>query len=174
MPVEIRKDSVGLMELPRYQSCEPHSTACLLRKDLCDVRGIEVARFVRLLKSSTELVSFTVPRYKAEYFHDDLYPPTRKIWEASMSVDDYINKKDNLQGTLDLQPEGLQKMSEADSGAQKIPRYNSKAELRRVMMEKGESTSDFLGNVMEKVKIKENDPILHEEKEGISESEWDD
>ncbi|KAF1740853.1 hypothetical protein MXB_881, partial [Myxobolus squamalis] len=171
-PYEIRKDAVGLFKLPQYRSIEPHCGFNLLRKDLCNVRECEVAKIVRLVKSSTEIVSFTVPRLRAEHFQDDLFPPTRKIWETSMTVDDFIQKRDLIQGLLNLKPGDMEKLSETDLGPTKPKKYDSRIELEKFNAITGKK-EDFLDTVMDKIKdLDEN--YCEEEKKESAESDWDD
>jgi hypothetical protein len=50
-----------------------------------NVRDVEFARGYRLTTNYIEPISFTVPRVKSTFFQDDLFPPTRVLWQASCS-----------------------------------------------------------------------------------------
>ena len=87
MAYEFLKDSNGLFQLPTFQTssqqqvlsnkfiivvmslCDLITQAvCFVDKIECEVKGVEIARGVRLCKSSTEPFLFKVPRVKVRLF----------------------------------------------------------------------------------------------------------
>ena len=95
-------------------------------KTECEVKRVEIARGVRLCKSSTEPFLFKVPRVKVslktcrehlsdytfvlfqmDYFQDDIYPETRVKWEAAMTAEEWFAGKNCRQNFISLQPEGM-------------------------------------------------------------------
>ncbi|CAI8048905.1 Coronin-7 [Geodia barretti] len=66
-----------LFDVAPFACGSPHQAVSYLPKDLCDVRRVEIARAVRLCKTTVEPIFFKVPRTRTEYFQDDVYPETR-------------------------------------------------------------------------------------------------
>lgn len=94
----------------------------------CEVKRVEVARGVRLCKSSAEPFLFKVPRVKVsnenilrslstiiiefvlfqmDYFQDDIYPETRVKWEPAVTAEEWFAGKNGTQNFISLQPEGM-------------------------------------------------------------------
>ena len=99
---------------------------CFVDKIECEVKRVEIARGVRLCKSSAEPFLFKVPRVKVslktrrehlsdysfvlfqmDYFQDDIYPETRVKWEAAMTAEEWFAGKNYTQNFISLQPEGM-------------------------------------------------------------------
>ncbi|KAG0148139.1 hypothetical protein CROQUDRAFT_60970 [Cronartium quercuum f. sp. fusiforme G11] len=85
-------------------------------KQIIDVCKVEVNRALRLTPNSVEVVSFSVPRSKPEFFQDDIYPPTRQLLLPTYEIgEDWLLEGDRKIGTkrVDLKPQGMIKLSEA-------------------------------------------------------------
>lgn len=71
---------------------EPIAGICMLPKRTCDVKNVEVSRFLKLSTNTVTPISFRVPRadHLKGYFHDDVFPPTRSK-HSELSVDDWLS-----------------------------------------------------------------------------------
>lgn len=83
---EINTETVGAVTTALVTKCNefqtsknPFSGVAMLPKRTCNVKNIEISRFLKLTTDSVIPLSFTVPRSDAlkKYFQDDLFPPTR-------------------------------------------------------------------------------------------------
>lgn len=113
----------------RLESLTPfvHSTTqtayAFFPKQIMDVTRIEVDRALRLTSNSVEVVSFHVPRSRAEYFQDDIFLPTRQVLQPTYeSVTEWLKSHRNevKARLVDLRPEGMVKLSEAPTTRSKI------------------------------------------------------
>ena len=83
-------DPPHLFPLSPYRPNNLHQGFAFLHKNVCDVRQVEFARAFRLTGSGIEPISFTVPRVKTQFFQDDLFPPTRVLWEPTLTAKEWI------------------------------------------------------------------------------------
>ena len=72
------------------------------------MRDVEFARFVSLTSTSVEPLSFTVPRVKSEYFQDDLFPPTRVTWNATLTAAQWFAGAQQPADRLQLKPDDME------------------------------------------------------------------
>lgn len=99
-----------------------------MTKNHCDVSSVEFAKALRLTNNTVEPLSFTVPRIKVPYFRndqidtveckicvfqselfqDDLFPPTKVTWTATMTSDEWFSVKEKKPRKISLQPEGME------------------------------------------------------------------
>ena len=80
---DITNEPIGVHTLSEYKSNTPQNGLTLLPKAVCNVRNIEIARFLKLSGSRAEPIRFEVPRQQSSFFQDDLYPDT---WDRKPSV----------------------------------------------------------------------------------------
>ena len=92
-----------------------------LHKNVCNVRDVEFARAYRITNNTIEPVSFSVPRVKTAFFQDDIFPPTRVLWEATVSADEWFGGSEKTAPRVSLRPDDMQGT-------------NSKAELITIMI----------------------------------------
>ena len=62
------EDAPHFFPLSPYRPSGLHQGLAFLQKNICDVRSVEFARAFRILDSTIEPVSFTVPRIKSNFF----------------------------------------------------------------------------------------------------------
>jgi len=100
---------------------EPTSGAALLPTRACDVRGIEVARMLRLGQTMVEPVSFTMPRTdkKKAYFQDDVFPPAPVATPAHDAAA-WLGGANAAPAVASLLPEGMMPLSQAPKEEKKI------------------------------------------------------
>lgn len=88
---EVSLDPPHFFALSPYKPAGLHQGFAFLPKNVCDVRKVEFARAYRLTNKTIEPVSFTVPRVKKNFFQDDLFPPTRILWEPTMTSSEWFS-----------------------------------------------------------------------------------
>ena len=88
---EVSTDAPHLFALSPYKPPGLHQGFSFLSKSICDVRQVEFARAFRLCNTTIEPITFTVPRVKTAYFQDDLFPPTKILWEPTIDSKDWLS-----------------------------------------------------------------------------------
>ena len=88
---EVSADAPHLFALSPYKPSGLHQGFSFLSKNVCNVRDVEFARAYRLCNNAIEPITFTVPRVKTAYFQDDLFPPTKVLWEPTISSKDWLS-----------------------------------------------------------------------------------
>lgn len=141
-----------------------------LRKDLIDVARVEFARAIRITKTYVEVVSFTVPRVKSEFFQDDLFPDVRVTWEPALSGEKWLDDSNAVQEFISLKPPGMTNLSDAPKEAPKAMKYSSQAILSEKSDE--EKKKELIDAMMGKLDV--DDKLEQDNFEGVDEDEWDD
>eukprot|EP01006_Ploeotia_vitrea_P034813 TRINITY_DN65800_c7_g8_i1.p1 TRINITY_DN65800_c7_g8~~TRINITY_DN65800_c7_g8_i1.p1 ORF type:complete len:961 (+),score=510.52 TRINITY_DN65800_c7_g8_i1:53-2935(+) len=99
-----------------WSGSELLSGMAFLSKRACNVRNVEIAKFLKLTQDTVIPVTVTVPRKRKEFFQDDLFPPTLSVDKPVFaSVDDFVqagSKHVDLP-RVSLQPDGMTPLSEA-------------------------------------------------------------
>jgi coronin-7 len=121
---EVSTDAPHLFALSPYKPSGLHQGFSFLPKNVCDVRQVEFARAFRLLNTTFEPITFTVPRVKTAYFQDDLFPPTKILWEATISSREWLSGSNKQPKCISLQPGGMKCLS-ATRAQQDIPQTPS-------------------------------------------------
>uniref|UniRef100_A0A2L2YGN7 Coronin n=1 Tax=Parasteatoda tepidariorum TaxID=114398 RepID=A0A2L2YGN7_PARTP len=183
---EIAIDSPYFHPLSHYKCNNPHQSLSFLHKCVCKVREVEFARAIRLSASTIEPISFHVPRLRSEYFQDDLFPPTRKTWEPSMTNAEWFAGQEKPLEIVDLKPEDMELLSEAPPPVKASSNKQSGNTTPNIVFE-GEvhlqSSLAFLQNTKEKeekimqsmssqCELRQNS-LPQEEFEGVDPDEWD-
>lgn len=73
------------------------------------------------------LTCLFICRLQNELFQDDLFPPTRVTWEATLSANDWFNNKDKKVRKISLKPEGMESCMYTPSPlylSQPLPQFN--------------------------------------------------
>ncbi|SGY44572.1 BQ5605_C001g00176 [Microbotryum silenes-dioicae] len=107
-------------KLPSFETTTLQNGYAFMPKRMSDVKIVEIARALRLTASTIEVVTFTIPRSKTEYFQDDIFIPTRDVETPSLNAQEWIQGRDVLSKRLDLHPEGMKPLSEAPPAAAKV------------------------------------------------------
>ncbi len=115
---EVSSDPPHLFALSPYKPSGGglHQGLAFLPKKVVDVRAVEFARAFRLTDSAIEPVAFSVPRVRTALFQDDLFPPTRVLWEAAASAGEWFSGKDREARRVSMQPEDMQALSASAAG----------------------------------------------------------
>lgn len=97
-----------LSKLPQFEHGLLQSAFAFLPKQTVDVKKVEIAQAYRLTPSSIQLVSFTIPRAKADFFQDDIFPPTLdKLMPSGLDAKQWADGQDAEPSLVDLRPDGM-------------------------------------------------------------------
>ncbi|XP_077069852.1 coronin-7 [Siphateles boraxobius] len=168
---EIVPEAPYFMECSSFHSSEPHKGLCFLPKTECDVCDVEVARAVRLGKTTIEPVAFRVPRVRKEFFQDDVFPETSVWWESSLSADSWLSGSNGQHRKISLRPKDMMPVSEAPKEAPVRKYLPSSVYLEEKTDE--QKKEELLSAMVAKLGNRE-DPLPQELYEGVDEEEWDD
>ncbi|XP_021695077.1 coronin-7 isoform X3 [Aedes aegypti] len=108
---EITEESPFICPLSHHRCSSLTQGLSFLPKNQCDVASVEFAKAQRLTNGTVEPLSFTVPRIKSELFQDDLFPPTKVLWESTLSAAEWFTGRDKPAQRISLQPEGMDSLS---------------------------------------------------------------
>ncbi|KAF7698253.1 coronin-7 isoform X1 [Silurus meridionalis] len=168
---EIVTNAPYFMECSSFHSSEPHKGLCFLPKTVCDVHDVEVARAVRLGKTSIEPVAFKVPRVRKEFFQDDVFPETAVWWESALSAAAWLSGSDKEHRKISLKPKDMTPVCEAPKEAPVRKYLPSSVYLEEKTDE--QKKEELLSAMVAKLGNRE-DPLPQELFEGVAEDEWDD
>uniref|UniRef100_A0A0K2SZ79 Coronin n=1 Tax=Lepeophtheirus salmonis TaxID=72036 RepID=A0A0K2SZ79_LEPSM len=180
---EVAHDAPHLFGLSPYRPSGLHQGFAFLPKITCNVKEVEFAKAFRLTNNTIEPISFSVPRVKTAYFQDDLFPPTRILWEHTMSADEWLRgvKKDTPR--ISLKPDDMKCLSEANQGSDtsvtngvngsaKHNIRNSLPKLEQIKERSVINPSDLSATIA-KIIPKMDDVLEQDLMEGVDPSEWD-
>ncbi|CAH1716522.1 unnamed protein product [Chironomus riparius] len=108
---EVTEEAPYLCPLSHHRSPSIHQGLSFLPKNQCDVASVEFAKCYRLTNNSIEPLSFTVPRIKIDYFQDDLFPPTRMVWNPTMTSTEWFEQNDKPAVKVSLKPKDMEPLS---------------------------------------------------------------
>jgi len=77
------------------------------------VTKVEIDRMLKLSTTTVEPITFTVPRNRLEFFQDDLFPPTTRYGEPSMTSSQWLSGAKTEPALISLQPPGMQPLTDA-------------------------------------------------------------
>ncbi|XP_030645865.1 coronin-7 isoform X1 [Chanos chanos] len=166
---EIVPETPYFMECSSFHSSEPHKGFCFLPKTECEVQDVEVARAVRLSKTTIEPVAFKVPRVKKEYFQDDIYPDTAVWWEPALTASAWLSGSNGQHRKISLKPKDMTPVSEAPKEAPVRKYLPSSVYLEEKTDE--QKKEELLSAMVAKLGNRE-DPLPQELFEGVDEDEW--
>ncbi|KAH8396307.1 hypothetical protein KR222_007695 [Zaprionus bogoriensis] len=168
---EITDEEPYICPLSHHRCSSLHQGLSFLTKNHCDVASVEFSKAYRLTNTTIEPLSFTVPRIKSELFQDDLFPPTRITWSATLSADDWFAYNDKAAAKVSLKPEGMDTLSSIQqvSVAVKKPEhshYGNKTEYDRESNKQQEIQKSVSARMEYTSKLEQDDM------EGVDENEW--
>ncbi|KAL1915846.1 uncharacterized protein VTP21DRAFT_6234 [Calcarisporiella thermophila] len=164
-----------LERLPSFESGSLQQGMVLLPKRCCDVRKVELAKLFRLTKNRVEVVGMHVPRQRAEYFQDDLYPPTLDVEHPTLSAEAWSAGEKAERRKIDLRPEDMTPLSQAPqvgltAGMRKV---HSPSEFQTAVTD-DQRKQNMLDNLFALSKEDEDERLPQDDMEGVAEDEWDD
>jgi coronin-7 len=110
-----------LRPLSHHRCPGPHQGISFLKKNACEVQNVEFARALRLTEFSVEIWSFTVPRVKSEFFQDDLFPPTKVLWEPTMTSREWFSGNNDDPYRISLKPANMKSLTDASGNGSSRP-----------------------------------------------------
>ncbi|CAK4261422.1 unnamed protein product [Aphanomyces euteiches] len=149
----------------------PISAAALLPKRSCNVREVEVARFLLLTQSTVENANFSLPRAEKlkAYFQDDVYGPVRES-TPSLTSAAWFDGASEPPRTTTLQPSDMPLLSEKQVDAPVIPKViDFKAQKLREEEEKRSRDQQF-----ERLHALAYQPTLHSQRNPHGSNHFDD
>ncbi|KAH9815446.1 hypothetical protein DFH28DRAFT_892988 [Melampsora americana] len=115
-------DQIKLEKLTGFSHSSIQIGYTFFPKQLMNVKEIEVDRALRLTNNSVEIVSFSIPRNRMEYFQDDIFKDTLNLLEPTyQNGKEWIEAKEEDEVGMKhlkmvcLKPEGMGNVSEVNS-----------------------------------------------------------
>ncbi len=106
--------------LTEYSSSVPQMGVARFPKQSLDIRGSEIARFIKVADTSAEPIHMNVPRTRMEFFQDDIFPPTRAQQPAYTNEELFSPETPLRDPPLeDLQPDNMTPLSRAPAQEKK-------------------------------------------------------
>ncbi|XP_030245542.1 coronin-7 isoform X3 [Drosophila navojoa] len=166
---EITDEESYICPLSHHRCSSLHQGLSFLTKNHCDVASVEFCKAYRLTNTTIEPLSFTVPRIKSELFQDDLFPPTRVTWLATLSAEDWFAGNDKSAPKVSLKPEGMDTLS----SIQQVPAPVKKPEHTQ-FGNKSEYETNKQQEIQKSVsaRMEYNTKLEQDDMEGVDENEW--
>ncbi|XP_030567472.1 coronin-7 isoform X4 [Drosophila novamexicana] len=166
---EITDEEPYICPLSHHRCSSLHQGLSFLTKNHCDVASVEFSKAYRLTNTTIEPLSFTVPRIKSELFQDDLFPPTRITWSATLSAEDWFACNDKIAAKVSLKPEGMDTLS----SKQQVPALAKKPDHSN-FGSKSEYESNKQQEIQKSVsaRMEYTTKLEQDEMEGVDENEW--
>ncbi|KAH8420102.1 hypothetical protein KR009_005811 [Drosophila setifemur] len=168
---EITDEEPFICPLSHHRCTSLHQGLSFLTKNHCDVASVEFSKAYRLTNTTIEPLSFTVPRIKSELFQDDLFPPTRITWSATLSAEDWFASNDKAAPKVSLKPEGMETLS----SIQQVPAQPvKKPDLSQFGGQKSEYEVNKQQEIQKSVsaRMEFTTKLEQDDMEGVDENEW--
>lgn len=124
---EIQEEEPYFQVLTPFKPDGSHMAIGFLPKISCDIKSAEIAKAYRLTKDNRiEPMSFTVPRVKLSFFQDDIYPDIIDRHEPYLNADEWFQGLQPELSYINLQPAGMQRLSDILAVEQTNPTAKSK------------------------------------------------
>uniref|UniRef100_A0A674DBU6 Coronin n=1 Tax=Salmo trutta TaxID=8032 RepID=A0A674DBU6_SALTR len=168
---EIVPEAPYFLECASFNSSEPHKGLAFLPKTECVVQEVEVARGLRLSKTSIEPVVFRVPRVRKEFFQDDVYPDTVVWWESSLTASAWLAGSDGKHHSISLKPKDMTPVSEAPKEVQ-VRKYLPSSHYLEEKTDE-QKKDELLSAMIGKLGNMDDNPLPQESFQGVEDDEWD-
>lgn len=156
--------------LTQFSAGDPAVGVAALPKSNCDVRAIELRRFIKLTASGRVVpIRFHVPRTRPEFFQDDIFVPTRSQ-TPTQTIAEYLSGGKATPQLVDLCPSDMTRLSEAPSVEKKGPKYV----LDREKKKETEMTESLFQRMNALTGVASIEDQRMAQQQGASEAEWDD
>ncbi|KAJ8922826.1 hypothetical protein NQ315_007861 [Exocentrus adspersus] len=166
---EITEEAPYICPLSHHRCNTLHQGLSFLPKNVCDVSNVEFAKALRLTNNSIEPLSFTVPRIKTDLFQDDLFPPTRVTWQPTLTSDEWFSGKDKAPQRLNLQPEGMELLSQGQANAGPERTINKSASTPFIGASQPYNRLGWNADIN---KLEVNLSLEQDAMEGVDDKEW--
>ncbi|XP_049299985.1 coronin-7 isoform X2 [Anopheles funestus] len=174
---EITDEAPFICPLSHHRCTSLTQGLSFLSKNHCDVASVEFARALRLTNGTVEPLSFKVPRIKSELFQDDLFPPTKVLWQPTLSGEEWFAGRDVTPTRISLKPDGMDTLSSIQPTITTTPSKKPDAIIMPQGIQKPFSKAPE--NVQEQIKnavsarMSVNKKLEQDSMEGVDEKEWE-
>lgn len=169
---EIVEEDPYVHYLTEYGSSVPQMGVAILPKQSLDVRGCEIARFLKVTDTTVEPIQMTVPRTRMEFFQDDIFPPTRAM-KPAYSPEEWLSGDARDPYLESIQPAGMTPLSQAPAVEKKVSKVYTTSAVDNTPS-KEQVMSKFYQQMMT---FKEDESTTTKtpqgEGEGAADDEWD-
>uniref|UniRef100_A0A8D8FMA0 Coronin n=1 Tax=Culex pipiens TaxID=7175 RepID=A0A8D8FMA0_CULPI len=182
---EITEESPFICPLSHHKCSSLTQGLSFLPKNQCDVASVEFAKAQRLTNGTVEPLSFAVPRIKSELFQDDLFPPTKVLWEPTLTASEWLSGSNKAAVRISLQPEGMDTLSSIQP-AVTTPTPAKKSDSTNINQLIGQQTqfnkvwsADLVRSKQDEIKnsvsarMPINRKLEQDDMEGVDEKEWE-
>ncbi|XP_039451591.1 coronin-7-like isoform X6 [Culex pipiens pallens] len=182
---EITEESPFICPLSHHKCSSLTQGLSFLPKNQCDVASVEFAKAQRLTNGTVEPLSFAVPRIKSELFQDDLFPPTKVLWEPTLTASEWLSGSNKPAARISLQPEGMDTLSSIQP-AVTTPTPAKKSDSTNINQLIGQQTqfnkawsADLVRSKQDEIKnsvsarMPINRKLEQDDMEGVDEKEWE-
>ncbi|XP_055597731.1 coronin-7 isoform X2 [Uranotaenia lowii] len=180
---EITEESPYICPLSHHRCSSLTQGLSFLPKNQCDVASVEFAKAQRLTNGTIEPLSFTVPRIKSELFQDDLFPPTRVLWEPTLTSSEWFGGKDKSATRISLQPEGMDTLSSIQPTVTTPTPAKKSDNINQILGQQTEFnkvwSKDLVRSKQDEIKnsvsarMPVNRKLEQDDMEGVDEKEWE-
>ncbi|XP_055540923.1 coronin-7 isoform X3 [Wyeomyia smithii] len=180
---EITEESPFICPLSHHRCPTLTQGLSFLPKNQCDVASVEFAKAQRLTNGTIEPLSFTVPRIKSELFQDDLFPPTRVMWEPTLSSAEWFAGRDKTATRVSLQPEGMDTLSSIQPTVTTPTPVKKSDNINQIIGQQTQLnkawSADLVRSKQDEIKnsvsarMPLNRKLEQDDMEGVDEKEWD-
>ncbi|XP_035892936.1 coronin-7 isoform X3 [Anopheles stephensi] len=174
---EITDEAPFICPLSHHRCTTLTQGLSFLSKNHCDVASVEFARALRLTNGTVEPLSFKVPRIKSELFQDDLFPPTKELWQPTLTGDEWFAGKDVTPTRISLKPDGMDTLSSIQPTVTTTP--SKKPEpislpqgIQKPFTKAPEHVQEQIKNAVS-ARMSVNKKLEQDSMEGVDEKEWE-
>ncbi|XP_061496483.1 coronin-7 isoform X1 [Anopheles gambiae] len=174
---EITDEAPFICPLSHHRCTNLTQGLSFLAKNQCDVAAVEFARALRLTNGTVEPLSFTVPRLKVELFQDDLFPPTRVLWQPTLTAAEWFAGRDVAAARISMKPDGMDTLSSIQPTVTTTPSKKSDTVLMTQGIHKPfakapEHVQEQIKNAVS-ARMSVNKKLEQDSMEGVDEKEWE-
>ncbi|XP_040173085.1 coronin-7 isoform X3 [Anopheles arabiensis] len=174
---EITDEAPFICPLSHHRCTNLTQGLSFLAKNQCDVAAVEFARALRLTNGTVEPLSFTVPRLKVELFQDDLFPPTRVLWQPTLTAAEWFAGRDVAPARISMKPDGMDTLSSIQPTVTTTPSKKSDTVLMTQGIHKPfakapEHVQEQIKNAVS-ARMSVNKKLEQDSMEGVDEKEWE-
>ncbi|XP_062539455.1 coronin-7 isoform X3 [Armigeres subalbatus] len=180
---EITEESPFICPLSHHRCSSLTQGLSFLPKNQCDVASVEFAKAQRLTNGTVEPLSFTVPRIKSELFQDDLFPPTKTLWEPTLLAAEWFAGRDKPAVRISLQPEGMDSLSSIQPNVTTPTPAKKSENINQIIGQQTQFnkawSADLVRSKQDEIKnsvsarMPVNRKLEQDDMEGVDEKEWE-
>lgn len=180
---EITEESPYICPLSHHKCSSLTQGLSFLPKNQCDVASVEFAKAARLTNGTVEPLSFAVPRIKSELFQDDLFPPTKVLWEPTLTASEWFSGSNKAAPRISLQPEGMDTLSSIQPAVTTPTPAKKSDNINQIIGQQTQFnkawSADLVRSKQDEIKnsvsarMPINRKLEQDDMEGVDEKEWE-